>query len=120
MTERIRCSKRIYGSRMMRAVTCLRAGIIERNGKLWCKQHDPDNVAAKRKALNAKGQAEHEAQNQVRKAAEKLATELGAGRAEYSALSSKGRYTGGIVLTAEEAQSLIARPLRRTTYVWRN
>ena len=33
---------------------CSRVGIVERDGKWWCKQHDPDAVAARRKAADAK------------------------------------------------------------------
>jgi hypothetical protein len=32
---------------------CTRNGVVERDGKHYCKQHDPDTSAAKRAAVNA-------------------------------------------------------------------
>lgn len=36
---------------------CSRAGSVERDGKWWCKQHDPDAVKARKDARHAKWQA---------------------------------------------------------------
>ena len=108
-TKVMRCSERVYdGSRVdFGGHSCSRKGIIERNGELWCKQHDPEEVAARREAQSAKWQAEYDAQEQLRRSAVALAVELGVGLPEYSAYTGKGRYTGGIILTAEEAQRVI-------------
>ena len=102
-----KCCKLIYGTGTFNSPSCSRSGVIQRNGKLWCKQHDPEKVAARRAAQSAKWEAEHEAQNQVRRAAVDLAAELGVGLPEYSTYSGKGRYTGGITLSAEEARRVI-------------
>lgn len=107
MNVTIRCAKMVYSSGMFHGTMCSRAGTIERDGKLWCKQHDPERVAARRAAQAAKWDAEHQAQREVEAEAMSLAKALGVGRPEYSTLSGKGCYTGGIVLTAEEAQRVI-------------
>jgi hypothetical protein len=81
---------------------------VMRNGKPYCGQHDPERVAAARAVADAKYQAKSAAQEQVRLSAVKLADQLGVGKPDYF-----GCYTGGIVLTAKEAQRLIARLERR-------
>lgn len=104
MTDPVRCSAIVSDrtSRWPRNYGCSRTMKVMRDGKPYCNQHDPEKVAAKRAAWEAKYQAKERALLQVRDAAEKLATELGIGRPEYS-----GGYTGGIVLSAEEAQRVI-------------
>lgn len=46
------CSERVYegrgGSHM-----CMRKGVVDREGKLWCKQHDPVVVKERRDASYA-------------------------------------------------------------------
>lgn len=44
MSERIMCEKMVFrsdGSRFGRSRPCSRKGRIERDGKLYCRQHDP-------------------------------------------------------------------------------
>ncbi len=109
MSGPVRCSKRIFdGSRVdFGGHMCRKKATIERDGKPWCKLHDPERVAAKRAEREARWNAEHDAQKQVEASALALAAALGVGRPEYSTLSGKGGYTGGIVLSAEEAQRVI-------------
>lgn len=45
---------------------CLRTGVVERNGKDWCRQHDPEAVAARRAAREAKWDAEWKARDAAR------------------------------------------------------
>ena len=108
-SETIRCSKMIYSPGMFRGVQCSHTMKVMRNEKPYCNKHDPEKVQARQDTRSAKWQAEYDAQEQVRASAAALAAALGAGRPEYSTLSGKGRYTGSIVLTAEEVQQLIAR-----------
>ena len=89
-----------------------------RDGRLWCKQHDPEKIKKRREAQSAKWQAEYDAQEQLRRSAVDLAAELGVGLPEYSAYSGRGRYTGGITLSAEEAQRLIERLKVEPTGRW--
>ena len=104
MTDPVRCFELVDDNSSMwpQSHGCSRAMKVLRDGKPYCNQHDPEKVAAKRAAWEAKYQAKEKALLQVRDAAEKLAAELGVGRPEYS-----NGYTGGIVLSAEEAQRVI-------------
>lgn len=105
MTDPVRCSELVDDSSSMwpRSHGCSRTMKVTRDGKPYCNQHDPERVAAKRAAWEAKYQAKEKACLQVRDAAEKLVNELGVGRPEYST----NGWTGSIVLSAEEAQRVI-------------
>ncbi len=108
--ETIRCSKMVYSPGRFRGIQCAHSMRVMRNDKPYCSKHDPEKVEAKRAARSAEWQARHDAQEQVRVSTLAIVAELGSGTPEYSiALSGKGRYTGGIILTANEAQRLIAR-----------
>lgn len=109
MTAIVYCCKRVCSAGTFSASRCSRRMKVERNGMPYCGQHDPEKVATKRKVKEARWQAEADAQKAVRDAAAMLTDKLRAGRPEYSFLSGKGRYTGSIVLSAEEAQRLIVR-----------
>ena len=100
MSDVVYCSEQVYGT-AWGGSRCSRKMKVMRNGKPYCGQHDPEKVTAKNTARNAKWEAERAAHKQVRKSAQALANALGAG--------SPDGVTGGIVLTAEEAQRLIAR-----------
>ena len=43
------CSKAVWYGSGFRSRPCSRMATVERNGKSYCKQHDPERVAAKRK-----------------------------------------------------------------------
>ena len=103
MSDVVYCSEQVYGT-AWGGSRCSRKMKVMRNGKPYCGQHDPEKVTAVRAAAEAKYQAKKAAQEQVRLSAAKLADQLGVGKPDYF-----GCYTGGIVLTAEEAQRLIAR-----------
>ena len=49
-----RCSERVSDDTGFHHHQCSRTGIIERNGKLYCKQHDPEAVAQKREEGHVK------------------------------------------------------------------
>ena len=107
--ETIRCSTLIYGPGMFRGVQCSHAMKVRRNEKPYCNKHDPEKVQERRDARDEKWQAKHDAQRQIEASAIALTTALGVGRPEYSMLSGRGRYTGGIVLTVDEVQQIIAK-----------
>ena len=107
--ETVRCSKMIYASGMFRGVQCSHTMKIMRNNKPFCNKHDPEKVKAKQAERDAKWQTLYDAQKQVQAAAISLTAELGVGTPEYSMLFGKGHYTGGVILSANEAQRLIAR-----------
>lgn len=110
--EKHDCAKRVYsGARHdFSGHMCTRKATVERNGKWWCKQHDPEAESARMAAREAKWKAEDEAKEAVHGAALALAERLGAGKPDYS--WTAGTYTGGVTLTAEEAEAL-ARQLGR-------
>lgn len=105
MSETVFCCQRLYGQAWHNAL-CSRKMVVERNGKPYCKQHDPEAVAAKRTKWEQKAQAKQDASTARYESAKRLAAKLGYGRPDYDGVRAR-EYTGGIVLTAEEAQRLI-------------
>ena len=67
---------------------------------LYCKQHDPDALAAKRKARDAKWIAESKANDALTQHAKDLARRLGVGGHQWK---------GGVLLTNDEAETLLKR-----------
>jgi len=55
------CSESVSPSTGWNSYQCSRKGIIEENGELWCKQHAPANVKAKREKVRAEWKAKSEA-----------------------------------------------------------
>jgi hypothetical protein len=47
------CNGRVPASNGFGTVPCSRAGVIEENGKWWCRQHAPSAVTAKREKRRA-------------------------------------------------------------------
>ena len=56
-----RCCKRVYRDR--RSHPCSRNGYVERDGKWYCKQHDPEAVNAKDQARRRKWDWERQLQD---------------------------------------------------------
>jgi hypothetical protein len=85
--------------------------VVERNGKLYCRRHDPEAVAAKKVARDAGFQVEEERRDRLEAEAQRRCQALGMGDSYYrhGYGSQIGGPTGGIVLTAAEADELIAR-----------
>lgn len=108
MGDIVYCCKRIYLAGMMDDVRCSRIMKVERNGKPYCGQHDPEKVAARRAKSDATAQEKRDADTQRRMSAQQLVNKLGVGRPHYDSVVTHG-YTGGVVLSAEEARRLIAR-----------
>ena len=54
--QKPRCADRIFSGG--RSHQCSRAGVVEENGKLWCKQHAPSSEKARRDARDKKWAAE--------------------------------------------------------------
>ena len=103
----VRCSKRVFSGRGVLGHPCSRKGVVERDGKMWCRQHDPVAEQAKRDAKHAQWKAEREAKDARKADAERLAARLGAGQPYYSTFT--GDYTGGVMLSATEPADLAAR-----------
>lgn len=101
------CSVRVYSNRGYDNYPCSKPATVQRDGKWYCTIHDPERLAAKRaakvKEWADKGQAE-----KARQDAAVARTNILGGRPYYSTIGVRG-YTGGITLTPDEADALIAR-----------
>lgn len=75
--EQAYCSVSVPGPGGWFRSTCSRKAKLERGGKPYCTQHDPEHVAAKRTAQRARSKAEGDARKVIyrRRAAEKHACE---------------------------------------------
>lgn len=101
MTSIIRCEQQLRGPGRLPASTrhCQRLGTIERDGRWYCGQHDPQAASAR---LAARRLALREAAKDRLAAARDRCAALG-GRPAYG---RSGAATGGIVLSAAEADRL--------------
>jgi len=66
------CCERVHDSNSPRGYACSRSGVVAREGRFYCKQHDPDAVAARHKARNERWQAEWAEKQRRTAAAERL------------------------------------------------
>ena len=57
-----RCAASVHNETGVGFHQCERRGKIERDGNLWCKQHDPEAEKARRQKWNEKYEAERAAQ----------------------------------------------------------
>lgn len=107
------CSATIYGPRVQHW-RCPRAGVVLRDGKWFCRQHDPSNVKARRIKAAAAREAEREADEAVRAEGAELCKQLGVGQPLWypGSGSRLGSYRRSIQLTFEEVRRLVsaARP----------
>ena len=108
-TEKHDCSERIFsGARWdMAGHPCSRKGVVERDGKWWCRQHDPVAKKARDEERRAKNRAAAEWEAGLKQAALEVAARLGAGSPRVNPITFK--YDGGITLTLEQARELAAR-----------
>jgi len=61
----VMCSQTV-ASGFARMIGCARRGVVERDGKPYCKQHDPEQANARRAASYAEWQAKVAADTQRR------------------------------------------------------
>ena len=107
MTQSGMCSERVYREGdPWHSHPCAKKGTVERNGKPYCGVHDPQKVAARQATRNAEYLAARGGQDAKWKAANARALALGGGMAFYDGPLD---YTGGSVLSPEQADALIAR-----------
>jgi hypothetical protein len=106
------CSARVSdGGRWASFHGCTRAGKVERDGRWWCAQHDPERVKAKRQAREDAYTAERDKRAAIALRAQSLADALGFGRPIYVPgirASEVGGYAEGVFLTFDEAERLLA------------
>lgn len=96
------CSQTVFGERVQHW-NCQRAGVVQRNGKWYCRQYDSKAVAARRKAKDAEYRAERDAEQRILDEGERLAALLGCGCCGW------GKDISTLVITFAEAEQLIAR-----------
>lgn len=107
-TELRTCCKQIYGPRV-HSWDCLRKGTVCRKGKWYCKQHDPEQVLARRADRDAVYRTEQQAEESIVARAEVLAKRLGCGIVHYQTrFRGKSGYTESLVITFTEAEYLIS------------
>lgn len=114
MTEKLdpeRCSASVpFGGRAVSFYQCSRKPKVWRGGKGYCGTHDPVAVAAKRQAANDARKAEERREEDALKAAERRCKALGHGEPHWHhSFRGPSTWSGGVVLTPEEADALIAR-----------
>lgn len=97
------CSAIVYGPRV-HSWQCCRAGVVTRDGKLYCKQHDPERVEAARLARSQRWREKQTADEARLASAEALCRQLGCGSPAWNSFTRE--YTGGVTLTHDEATTL--------------
>lgn len=106
-----RCSKQVLPPQMwFHTHQCTRRGVVQREGKWYCKQHDPEKEKAKRDAQQVEWKAERDESNKNEADADKLIKRLGFGGSPYFGRRSypdKSGYRRAIVLTFDEVERII-------------
>lgn len=93
-----------------RSTQCNRRGRVERAGKPYCGQHDPEAVKARHEARRKGWEARERQDEAVQVEARRLARRLGIkGEAHFNALPRIGYYTRDLVISFKDAEKLIAR-----------
>lgn len=54
MKEADKCSEKVWDSTSWHSYPCSKKPIVEREGKMWCKIHDPEYKKAKEKTQDEK------------------------------------------------------------------
>lgn len=65
-----RCSEQLWHH--WHTIPCARRGVVTRDGKLWCKQHDPEAVKARREKADEAWREERARRERVRIHADNL------------------------------------------------
>jgi hypothetical protein len=100
--DRITCSATVFGPRV-HSWGCIRTGVVEREGKWYCRQHDPRAVKARRDKAEAEYRAERAAETAIEAEGERIAARLGCGVVKYG----RNGYARELIITFEEAEKLI-------------
>ena len=106
MAEKLQCSAKVWHG--WHHYQCSRPVTASRNGTLWCKQHDPERVAAKETQQRKETEKLEQLLRQLHDRALKQCMKLGEGIPNGSSWDKK-RATTGILLTFEQADRLIAQ-----------
>lgn len=107
MSDKPGCSKRVFHGTDFRGSPCLRNGVIKRDGKWFCRQHDPEEVAKRRAAWDAKHNAERNAAQAIDNEAKDIGKALGC--SACADRDYKFNRMRAVVITFDDAYRLIAR-----------
>lgn len=83
-------------------------GVIERNGRWYCKIHDPEAVAARRKAWITKHASRRHIEESIKAEGNKLAVRLGTGATHYQG-GIWGGWQSALVIPFKDVETIIAR-----------
>lgn len=106
-----RCSETVYGN-VFRGHQCTREGKVERDGRWFCSQHDPERARARGAAKAAERQARQAQDDEVEREAHRLAEALGVYPQVYRVWSWPRKETltvPSIVISFEDVKKLIER-----------
>lgn len=100
------CSKRIYSGQRWDIMghPCSRKAVVERDGKAYCRQHDPEVERLRRAKQEAEYQARRAEQERLFHISKLNISLLGAGQPHMDPI--RGMWTGGVVLDKTEAAEL--------------
>ena len=109
MAANQRCSARVYGPRAD-SWGCMRKATVERNGKWYCKVHDPEYKAAKESAWEKKRREQDAQRDEILKRGERLAKRIGGGYVFFNHRKpmSECAYEEALVVPFDVLERLIA------------
>lgn len=105
-----RCSQVVM--KEYHAWQCERSGVVERNGKHYCRQHDPERLAADRRREKEVRETYQQQQKEIEAEGRRLAALLGVPGDVHYHVPLRGREMGGyvraLVVPFEDLKRLIA------------
>lgn len=104
-TNKPECSKRVFRPGAFRSSPCSFAGKVERDGKWYCKRHDPEVVAAKRAAKEAEWAAERAAQRALSERKQIVAAAKADALAYVKELAAQGDARAAAILEPLDAEA---------------
>lgn len=105
-TAQPRCSETIIDR--FHSYGCTRRAVVERKGKGYCRQHDPEAIAARRKAATDAWRAQAEVERSAEARSQAVCDRLGVGSPSWASLKRIGTVPR-VRLTIEEAEGLALR-----------
>lgn len=112
MNRDTRCSATVYSGSWLHASQCSRQGSVTRDGKLFCRQHDPQAKNEKEVAKRAKRQAIDNAEHALEADAKRLLSQLGVTGGVYRAYDVLRRRfvtRPDVVISFSEVKRLLER-----------
>jgi regulator of protease activity HflC (stomatin/prohibitin superfamily) len=106
------CSESVQRGSWGRLYACSRKGTIEREGRWYCFQHDPEAVASQEAERTLARARRDEEQRAIRAEGERLAKRLGIGAQPYyrpGYPGIEGGYVEALIVSYDEIQKLLER-----------